>query len=227
MFNSNFSENDIVAIDGPSGAGKSSISKKIASKLGFKYLDTGAMYRATTLYMIEMSVDIENNDAVTKALENINISFDNNFNVYLNDNNITEKIRSSVVVSNVSKVSSLKAVRVSMVDIQRQIASNGGYVVDGRDIGSFVFPNARYKFYIDASIDERAKRRFEEEKANGNNISFDDVFESIKKRDFIDSTRSESPLVKAEDALLVDTTSMSIDDVINFVVDNVLTKKNI
>ena len=227
MFNSNFSENDIVAIDGPSGAGKSSISKKIASKLGFKYLDTGAMYRATTLYMIEMSVDIENNDAVTKALENINISFDNNFNVYLNDNNITEKIRSSVVVSNVSKVSSLKAVRVSMVDIQRQIASNGGYVVDGRDIGSFVFPNARYKFYIDASIDERAKRRFEEEKANGNNISFDDVFESIKKRDFIDSTRSESPLVKAENALLVDTTSMSIDDVINFVVDNVLTKKNI
>ena len=227
MFNSNFSENDIVAIDGPSGAGKSSISKKIASKLGFKYLDTGAMYRATTLYMIEMSVDIENNDAVTKALENINISFDNNFNVYLNDNNITEKIRSSVVVSNVSKVSSLKAVRVSMVDIQRQIASNGGYVVDGRDIGSFVFPNARYKFYIDASINERAKRRFEEEKANGNNISFDDVFESIKKRDFIDSTRSESPLVKAENALLVDTTSMSIDDVINFVVDNVLTKKNI
>ena len=205
---------EIITLDGPSGAGKSTIAKLLAKKLSFKYLDTGAMYRAVTLYMIKHHIDINNNNEVISALNNLSINFDNAGRIYLDNEDVTEAIRSMEVVNLVSKVSSISAVRQNMVSLQRKIAEGGNYVVDGRDIGSVVFPNSKHKFYMDASLDERAKRRHKEELSTGKNISYDEVRESIKKRDEFDSNREDSPLVVPENANIIDTTSMTIDEVV-------------
>ncbi len=205
---------EIITLDGPSGAGKSTIAKLLAKKLSFKYLDTGAMYRAVTLYMIKHHIDINNNNEVISALNNLSINFDNAGRIYLDNEDVTEAIRSMEVVNLVSKVSSISAVRQNMVSLQRKIAEGGNYVVDGRDIGSVVFPNSKHKFYMDASLDERAKRRHKEELSKGKNISYDEVRESIKKRDEFDSNREDSPLVVPENANIIDTTSMTIDEVV-------------
>ena len=209
---------NIVAIDGPSGSGKSSVSKLLATKLGFKYLDTGAMYRAITFYIIRESIDINDIPSLEKLLQSIKISFDTSFNVYLNDENIAKEIRSMPVVERVSEIASIKIVRENMVDLQRRIALSGKYVLDGRDIGSVVFPNAKHKFYLEATIEERAKRRHKEEVEKGSSISFDEVKESIAKRDEFDKNRLESPLIIPKDAILIDTTNLGIEDVINTMV---------
>lgn len=205
---------EIITLDGPSGAGKSTIAKLLAKKLSFKYLDTGAMYRAVTLYMIKHNIDINNNSEVISALNNLNINFDNVGRIYLDNEDVTEAIRSMEVVNLVSKVSSISIVRQNMVSLQRKIAEGGNYVVDGRDIGSVVFPNSKYKFYMDASLDERAKRRYNEELSKGKNITYEEVRESIRKRDEFDSNREDSPLVVPENANIIDTTSMTIDEVV-------------
>ncbi|MEI0557932.1 (d)CMP kinase [Brachyspira intermedia] len=205
---------EIITLDGPSGAGKSTIAKLLAKKLSFKYLDTGAMYRAVTLYMIKHHVDINNNSEVISALNNLSINFDNAGRIYLDDEDVTEAIRSMEVVNLVSKVSSISIVRQNMVSLQRKIAEGGNYVVDGRDIGSVVFPDSKYKFYMDASLDERAKRRYNEELSKGKNITYEDVRESIRKRDEFDSNREDSPLVVPKNANIIDTTSMTIDEVV-------------
>ncbi|KLI31584.1 (d)CMP kinase [Brachyspira hyodysenteriae] len=205
---------EIITLDGPSGAGKSTIAKLLAKKLSFKYLDTGAMYRAVTLYMIKHNIDINNNSEVISALNNLNINFDNAGRIYLDNEDVTEAIRSMEVVNLVSKVSSISIVRQNMVSLQRKIAEGGNYVVDGRDIGSVVFPNSKYKFYMDASLDERAKRRYNEELSKGKNITYEEVRESIRKRDEFDSNREDSPLVVPENANIIDTTSMTIDEVV-------------
>lgn len=171
----------IITIDGPSGAGKSTVAKLIADKLGFKYLDTGAMYRAVTLYMIENQVDIKNEEEVINALNKLNIGFDSNYRIYLDSQDITEDIRKEKVVKFVSEVSAISSVRRKMVDLQRDIAKEGNYILDGRDAGSVVFPNADYKFYLEASLEERAKRRYKEELSKEVDISFEAVKESIKK----------------------------------------------
>lgn len=205
---------EIITLDGLSGAGKSTIAKLLAKKLSFKYLDTGAMYRAVTLYMIKHNIDINNNSEVISALNNLNINFDNDGRIYLDNEDVTEAIRSMEVVNLVSKVSSISIVRQNMVSLQRKIAEGGNYVVDGRDIGSVVFPNSKYKFYMDASLDERAKRRYNEELSKGKNITYEEVRESIRKRDEFDSNREDSPLVVPENANIIDTTSMTIDEVV-------------
>lgn len=205
---------EIITLDGPSGAGKSTIAKLLAKKLSFKYLDTGAMYRAVTLYMIKHHIDINNNSEVISALNNLSINFDNAGRIYLDDEDVTEAIRSMEVVNLVSKVSSISIVRQNMVSLQRKIAEGGNYVVDGRDIGSVVFPNSKYKFYMDASLDERAKRRYNEELSKGKSITYEDVRESIRKRDEFDSNREDSPLVVPKNANIIDTTSMTIDEVV-------------
>ncbi|MEI0565006.1 (d)CMP kinase [Brachyspira pulli] len=205
---------EIITLDGPSGAGKSTIAKLVAKRLSFKYLDTGAMYRAVTLYMIKHNINIDNNDEVISALNNLNINFDNDGRIYLDNEDVTEAIRSIEVVNLVSKVSSISVVRQNMVSLQRKIAEGGNYVVDGRDIGSVVFPNSKYKFYMDASLDERAKRRHAEEISKGKNITYEEVRESIRKRDEFDSNREDSPLVVPKNANIIDTTSMTIDDVV-------------
>ncbi len=205
---------EIITLDGPSGAGKSTIAKLVAKRLSFKYLDTGAMYRAVTLYMIKHNINIDNNDEVISALNNLNINFDNDGRIYLDNEDVTEAIRSIEVVNLVSKVSSISVVRQNMVSLQRKIAEGGNYVVDGRDIGSVVFPDSKYKFYMDASLDERAKRRHAEEISKGKNITYEEVRESIRKRDEFDSNREDSPLVVPKNANIIDTTSMTIDDVV-------------
>lgn len=217
---------EIITLDGPSGAGKSTIAKLVAKKLSFKYLDTGAMYRAVTLYMINHNVNIDDKDKVISALNNLNISFDNVGKIYLDGENVSETIRSTEVVNLVSKVSSISEVRQNMVSLQRKIAKDGEYVIDGRDIGSVVFPNAKYKFYMDASLDERAKRRHEEELSKGKNLTYEEVKESIRKRDEFDSNRKDSPLVVPENAYVIDTTSMTIDDVVEKITNVVLNIKS-
>ena len=217
----------IITIDGPSGAGKSTVAKLIADKLGFKYLDTGAMYRAVTLYIIENQVDIKNEEEVINALNKLNIGFDSNYRVYLDSQDITEDIRKEKVVKFVSEVSAISSVRRKMVDLQRDIAKEGNYILDGRDAGSVVFPNADYKFYLDASLEERAKRRYKEELSKEVDISFEAVKESIKKRDKYDSNRKDSPLVVPENAIIIDTTNMTIDEVAEEITDIFLNKKTI
>lgn len=217
----------IITIDGPSGAGKSTVAKLIADKLGFKYLDTGAMYRAVTLYMIENQVDIKNEEEVINALNKLNIGFDSNYRIYLDSQDITEDIRKEKVVKFVSEVSAISSVRRKMVDLQRDIAKEGNYILDGRDAGSVVFPNADYKFYLDASLEERAKRRYKEELSKEVDISFEAVKESIKKRDKYDSNRKDSPLVVPENAIIIDTTNMTIDEVAEKITDIFLNKKTI
>lgn len=217
----------IITIDGPSGAGKSTIAKLIADKLGFKYLDTGAMYRAVTLYMIENQVDIKNEEEVINALNKLNIGFDSNYRVYLDSQDITEDIRKEKVVKFVSEVSAISSVRRKMVDLQRDIAKEGNYILDGRDAGSVVFPNADYKFYLEASLEERAKRRYKEELSKEVDISFETVKESIKKRDKYDCNRKDSPLVVPENAIIIDTTNMTIDEVAEEITDIFLNKKTI
>lgn len=217
----------IITIDGPSGAGKSTVAKLIADKLGFKYLDTGAMYRSVTLYMIENQVDIKNEEEVINALNKLNIGFDSNYRIYLDSQDITEDIRKEKVVKFVSEVSAISSVRQKMVDLQRDIAKEGNYILDGRDAGSVVFPNADYKFYLEASLEERAKRRYKEELSKEVDISFEAVKESIKKRDKYDSNRKDSPLVVPENAIIIDTTNMTIDEVAEEITDIFLNKKTI
>lgn len=216
----------IISLDGPSGAGKSTVAKLVAKKLGYKYLDTGAMYRAVTLFFLNKNVNIQNDNEIISAISDLKISFDNNNKIYLNDVDVSEEIRSIKVVNMVSKVSSISAVRKSMVSLQRTIAENDNYVVDGRDIGSVVFPLAKYKFYIDASVEIRAKRRYEEEIQKGKDITFEEVIDSIKKRDEFDSNREDSPLVVPKDAIIIDTTNMTIDEVVQKITDVVFNKKS-
>ena len=215
----------IITLDGPSGAGKSTVAKLVADKLGFKYLDTGAMYRAVTLYMIENHVDIKNEDEVIKALNKLNIGFDSNCRIYLDSKDITEDIRRERVVKLVSEVSAISSVRRRMADLQRNIAKEDNYILDGRDTGSVVFPNADYKFYINATLEERAKRRHKEELLKEIDISFEEVKESIRKRDRYDTNRKDSPLVVPDNAIIIDTTNMTVEEVAQEITDIVLGKK--
>ena len=216
----------IITLDGPSGAGKSTVAKLAANKLGFKYLDTGAMYRAVTLYMLENHIDIKNEDEVKNALNKLNIGFDSKCRIILDSKDVSDYIRSERVVKFVSEVSAISSVRKSMVDLQRNIAKEDNYILDGRDTGSVVFPNADFKFYIDASIEERAKRRFKEETEKGKNISFEEIKESIKKRDKYDSNREDSPLIIPQNAVIIDTTNMTAGEVVEKITDIVLNNES-
>ena len=216
----------IITLDGPSGSGKSTVAKLVANKLGFKYLDTGAMYRAVTLYMLENHIDIKNEKEVIEALNKLNIGFDSKCRIYLDSKDVSDYIRGDRVVKSVSEVSAISLVRRNMVDLQRNIAKDDNYILDGRDTGSVVFPNADFKFYIDASIEERAKRRYKEELSKGKDISFEEIKESIKKRDEYDSNREDSPLIVPESAVIIDTTNMSIDEVVEKITDIVLNRES-
>lgn len=208
----------IIAVDGPAGAGKSTISKLVAKKLGIQYLDTGAMYRAVTLYFLENNVDFSNIDEVEKNLDKINIDFLNNI-PFLNNIDVSKQIREKNVNDNVSAVSALAIVREKMVDLQRKMSNNKSVILDGRDIGTVVFPNANYKFFLVASVDIRAQRRYKEELEKGNkSANIDDIKKSIENRDYIDSTRTVTPLKKADDAIQIDTSYMNIEEVVESII---------
>ena len=206
-----------IAIDGPAGAGKSTIAKLLAAKLGILYLDTGAMYRAVGLKALNAGVDISDAAAVEKMLADtkIDVTQENGVqHVYLDGNDVSSAIRENAVSKAASDISAVPCVRYKMVELQREIASRCDTVLDGRDIGTFVLPNAEYKIFLTASAEERAKRRYAELKAKGSTLTLEQIKDDIVKRDYNDSHRTLAPLKKADDATEVDTTAMSIDDVV-------------
>ena len=210
-------ENLIVAIDGPAGSGKSTIAKLIAKKYNFTYNDTGAMYRMITLYLLQEKIDFENLKEIENILNNhINLDMKEN-KFFLNNKDVSQEIREPIISENVSKVASIKIVRDNLVSLQRKIASNKNVILDGRDIGTVVFPNAQVKIFLIASVEERANRRYKEFLEKNISISYEEVLKSLKERDFIDSTRKESPLVKAKDAIELDTTNLNLQEVVDFI----------
>lgn len=212
-----------IAIDGPAGAGKSTIAKKLAERIGYNYLDTGAMYRAFTYYYLKNKIDIDNECEVNEHLNNIKISIEDD-KIFLENLDITKDIRSEEVTDNVSLISSYKKVREKLVDKQREIASKSNIILDGRDIGSHVLKDASMKFYLTADATERAKRRLAD--IDDVNVTFDQVLDDIKKRDEFDSNREITPLVQAEDAILIDSTHLNIEQVIDVMI-NELEKNNV
>ncbi|WP_347450675.1 (d)CMP kinase [Acetoanaerobium noterae] len=204
----------IIAIDGPAGAGKSTIAKKVADSLGYVYIDTGAMYRAFTYELLTSSISLSDIEEITKVLEKTNIEFKNN-EIFLNNLNVTNEIRSKNVTANVSAVSAIPQVREKLVDLQRKIASESNSILDGRDIGTVVFPNAELKIFLTASVKIRALRRYNELIAKDKNIDINEIEAEIEKRDKLDSSRETSPLIKAADAIEIDTSDLSIDEVAN------------
>lgn len=209
-----------VAIDGPASSGKSTISKLIAKENHFLYLDTGAMYRVVTLAVLRNHISLEDHDAINELVQNIEIRFtmkDGKQSVFMNGEDVTDEIRSVEVTKNVSAVSALKEVRTRLVHLQQEIAENHSIIMDGRDIGTVVLPQAEIKIFLVASVEERAKRRFIENQEKGIEMSYEELVEDIRRRDHIDSTRKESPLKKADDAIEIDTTTMTIDDVVKTV----------
>lgn len=206
-----------IAIDGHSSSGKSTISRKLAASLGYKYIDTGAMYRAVTLYALQQGL-INNKKVDEKkliqALPKIDIKFKHNpatkkSDTFLNGKNIEDEIRELEVSNNVSRVATIKEVRKAMVKKQQEMGRDKGIVMDGRDIGSVVFPDAELKIFLTASTQVRAQRRYNELKEKGLDVSFDEILKNIEERDHIDSTREESPLIKTNDAIVLDNSNLT------------------
>ncbi len=204
----------VIAIDGYSSCGKSTLAKQLAKTLGFVFVDTGAMYRAVTLYFLVQKVNITNIADIQSALDAIYIHFENingENTTFLNDENVELKIRSIDVSQFVSEVSAISAVRTKLVDLQRKMANQTGLVMDGRDIGTVVFPNADVKLFITADPQIRAERRYREATSKGQNVSLQEIMDNLKHRDHIDTNRADSPLRQADDAILIDNSHLTID----------------
>ena len=217
----------IVAIDGPAGTGKGTVTKILAKKFKLINIDTGAMYRCVTLEMLNKGVKLEELDKIKEILENIDIELKKENDkdlVFLNGEDVTKKIRSKEVSDFVSQVSSIKEVRLSMVSLQRKMAEGKDIIMEGRDIGTYVFPGADVKIYLDADLDERAKRRFKQNKEQGINIPYVELLEKIKQRDENDKSKEMGALKLARDAEVIDSTSMSINQVVREI-SNIITRK--
>jgi cytidylate kinase len=206
----------VITIDGAAGVGKTTTAKKLARKLGFGYLDTGAMYRAVTYFFIQHQVDIESKNMVISSLDTLNLDvrfpIDRPTKIVLDGEDISEDIRKKVVTNRVSQVSAIKDVRKKMVKMQKEIVSNGNFVVEGRDIGTIVFPNAEHKFFLVANYDIRAKRRLKDFHNVNEKLDLSDIKNDLIRRDERDKNRKLSPLKKAEDAVVIDTSNCSIDE---------------
>lgn len=208
----------IIALDGFSSCGKSTLAKRLASHYNFLYIDTGAMYRCVTKYFIENNVDLNQEEEILSSLAKINIEFElleGNQIVKLNNEDVTEEIRHPIVSSLVSEVAAISKVRKKLVTQQRQYGLQQSVVMDGRDIGTVVFPNADIKLFLTASEEIRAYRRFKELTEKGVEITMEEVLDNLHKRDFIDSTRADSPLMQAEDAIIIDNTDLDRDEQFN------------
>lgn len=209
-----------IAVDGFSSCGKSTMAKDLAREVGYIYIDSGAMYRAVTLYSIENGIfngDVSDTERLRKEIDNIHISFRLNPqtgrpDTYLNGVNVENKIRTMEVSSKVSPISTLDFVREKMVEQQQAMGQEKGIIMDGRDIGTTVFPDAELKIFVTATPEIRAKRRYDELKAKGQEAGFDEILENVKQRDYIDQNREVSPLRKADDALLLDNTELTVEE---------------
>ena len=206
----------VITIDGAAGVGKTSTAKELAKRLGYQYFDTGAMYRAVTLFFIRENVDLSSKSEVVKSLDsiklNIDFSSESEMQIYLDEDDISLKIRSQEVTSKVSAVSALKDVREMMVNIQRSFTANGNFVVEGRDIGTVVFPDAKYKFYLQADYDIRAERRLVDFEKLNEAKNINEIKEDLEKRDKYDSSRKLSPLKKPDNAIIIDTTLCTFEE---------------
>ncbi len=207
-----------IAIDGPSAAGKSTVAKGVAKRLGFVYVDTGAMYRSVTLYALDHDIDCRNDEEVVRCLPDIKINLSIDGKVLLNGEDVTSEIRTQRVVDNVSYIAANKGVRLFLVEQQRQMAKDISIVMDGRDIGTYVLPHADVKIFQVASIKERAKRRFLENISKGIPCTLEDVEKDLERRDYIDSHRDFAPLKQAEDAIAVDTSYMTADEAVETII---------
>lgn len=210
----------IIAIDGPSGAGKSTVARLLSKKLGFEYIDTGAMYRALAYKAYKSNIEINeaNEQKIDEMLKTTSVDYYND-NIYLDNTNVDDLIRDEIISIGASKISALKNVRSKMVELQRKIAENKNVVLDGRDIGTKVFPDADYKFFITASEETRASRRYNQLLSDGKKADFNEVLSDLKQRDLNDMTRKNSPLKMAENAILIDTTNMNMDEVVKTIAD--------
>ena len=215
----------IIAIDGPSASGKSTTAKAVSKRLGFIHLDTGAMYRAVTLGISESEIELNDQSKVELYLKSLKIEFDQNDQIMLNGKNVTDSIRTVKISSNVSKVSAILEVREKMVQVQRNIAGGNNCVLEGRDIGTVVFPNADFKFFLIADITIRAKRRFLDLQESNELLTLSELIESIRKRDELDSKRDFSPLRQAKDAIVIDTSFLTIEQQVNRIVEIVKQNK--
>ena len=204
-----------IAIDGPAASGKSTAAKGVAKALDFLYLDTGAMYRAITLYMIEKGLDTRSEEDAKSILDEVTMREDKNGHIFLNERDVTERVREEDVTKLVSYACAHKAVRERLVALQREMAKGESVVMDGRDIGTVVLPDATLKVYQVASVESRAKSRYLEELSKGKEASLDEIQKDIERRDYIDSHREHSPLRKAEDAILLDTSDLTIQEEID------------
>ena len=213
-----------IALDGPSGSGKSTVAKLIAEKLDILYLDTGAMYRACALEAILRNADCFDEEHVAKFINDIDLKivYENGAQkTILRGEDVSKKIRQNEVSMMASNISSLPCVRHKMVEMQREVASKNDCILDGRDIGTYVLPNAKYKFFMTAAPEVRAKRRWLELKAKGQEVDFDALLKEINQRDYNDSHRKMAPLKQADDAVLLDTSEMNVDEVVAFILDRV------
>lgn len=214
-----------VAIDGPAGSGKSTISKQIAHKLGMTHIDTGAMYRAVTLLAIEKKIDL-NDESAYKFLEDVHITYKDD-KIYIDDRIVEEQIRSKAVTDNVSLVSSFPYVRKKLVEIQQRLGQTNNIIMDGRDIGTVVLPNANLKIFLIADIKERAKRRQQDKEILGHQIDIEKLIEEISRRDQLDSERKISPLRKAEDAIVVDSTHLTLQQTVKKIIELIQSAKGV
>ncbi|ADY52463.1 cytidylate kinase [Pseudopedobacter saltans DSM 12145] len=217
-------KNIVVAIDGYSSCGKSTLAKALAKQLHFIYVDSGAMYRAVTLYFLRNHIDLQNEDQVKKALDEIDLNFhakDYNTHILLNGEDVSEEIRQMHISENVSAISAIKQVRTAMVKQQQKMGRSKNIVMDGRDIGTTVFPHAQVKLFMTADPKIRAERRYKELIAKGENVTLEEIFENLAHRDYLDTTREESPLTRAEDAIILDNTKLTEEDQLNFALDRV------
>ena len=217
----------IVAVDGPAGSGKGTVTKKIEEKLGLLNLDTGATYRCVALQTLREGIKLENEDEIVKIANDIDIKIDNTGDkdiILLNGEDVSKEIRTKEVTAIVSQVSSIIQVREKMVEVQRKLAQGKNVIVEGRDIGTVVFPNADIKIYLDASEEIRAKRRYEENKQNGIDTTYEEVLENVKMRDYNDMHKKVGALKKADDAIVIDSSNLTIDEVTKKIEDIIKSK---
>ena len=214
----------IVAIDGPAGSGKGTVTKLVAEKLNLIYIDSGATYRCVALAALRNNIKLEEKDKIIELTKSLDIDFDINGKTYLNKEDVSNLIRTPEVTNIVSQISSIIEVREILVDLQREMANNKNVIMEGRDITTVVFPNADYKFYLDASVEERANRRFIQNKEMGINTSLEEIIENIKMRDYNDMHKPVGALIRTPDQIYIDSTNMTIDEVVNEIIKNI--KKN-
>jgi cytidylate kinase len=219
-------ENIIIAIDGPAGSGKGTLAKALSKKFNLVNIDTGATYRCVALKVLRNNINLEDTDKIIEISKNIDIELNSDGTVLMDGEDVTQKIRSKEVTNIVSPISSIIEVRKNMVDIQRKIANGKNVVMEGRDITTVVFPNAKYKFYLDANVESRAQRRYKENQEKGIDMTYEEVYENITKRDYNDMHKEVGSLTRTDDQIYIDTTNITVEAEVE-IIGNIVFNENL